>query len=731
MNIEKVKQWISENNTKAIENAWIEAVGQHLSNVQLQAVAEALKALVTAKLDDMAETLGWMLLSESADQHPAEEALEVARAILPALPANQELRDSAVELYKKVYGQAEHFEDFLKASGLSDNQSFRRALRTMDTCLAIEEGTFLTNRFDDIVLRVKSFNTASGHFQLVSPSGKESDLDPKLLADEFVCADESDFRILSQFRRDELDQMLQDDITAVLIGVCMARGGEISSPDLKELLVPKFIESGKWSGWWNRARTRIKRTQSLTLEGKSPALISYHPHGRSLEEELAAAVDEAIEPLDYLVVLQQYKRELEHRKLEIDPAFAEPIMTTLANYAGSLGQHRIDEIFVAALVIDAAMDFGMPAPGADYPTAAGLLCEANSPVELINQLTEPTLWPRALDALNAREDAPQQLEKLLTIAPAEQLDEITRRIRDVGRAEAIEQAVSEALANRNNSLQICVWLWRGPAEPIERANSPLELLSCLLRILQSCSRDDDLHRETRRDALAQIRSALSANKYKTYKSAVDEMDEEVAGTIKLRLERIGGLTDAVRENLLQLLREKHYKLFLEKKVDPWLDETVIYTTKESLELRQAQLKELVEVKAPANSKAIGEAAALGDLSENSEWESAIEEQRRLNGRIIAMQNELNMARVLQPEDVPTDNVGIGSVVLLSRIDNDEEMELTFLGPWESNVEKKIYSYKTPLAQAIIGKAVGDTVMLKTGGSEDPCKIMRIGSALEK
>jgi len=523
--------------------------------------------------------------------------------------------------------------------------------------------------------------------------------------------------------------MLEKDPAKVLIGICLSHGGQIDAGELRDLLVPEYLPEDKWPRWWSRARTAARRSETLSVEGRNPAVIRYHPDGRSLEQELAGAAAKARLPLERFAVLQQYLRELKHRKLEASKEFAVPIMNALAEQAESFRDHRPVESLEAVLAIQAAVAAGLPAPSRPFPQVDELLSEMNDPAESVARLGEPSLWPPALEALQRREDAAAQFEKLLRRMPANQLDGIAKRLLAMGRREAVEQAAAEAIANPAKNLQLCLWLWRGSAETGGIAPSKLELLSRLLSAAEAISGDADIERNVRRTAFQEIRSALLMEGGERFRSALKETDEATAGTIKRRIERSEMLSNVAREDLLKILREEFYGLFVEKKVEPWLDEGTIWTTDRALREQEAKLKELLEVTMPANSRAIGEAAEKGDLSENSEWQFAIEERRRLQARAAQMQDELTMARTLHADDVPTDHVGIGSRVRLRPTAGGEPVELTFLGPWDSDVEKHVYSYRTPIALAVMGKKAGDLVTLQLAGKEAEYIIESIASAL--
>ena len=207
------------------------------------------------------------------------------------------------------------------------------------------------------------------------------------------------------------------------------------------------------------------------------------------------------------------------------------------------------------------------------------------------------------------------------------------------------------------------------------------------------------------------------------------MDEGIAATIKRRLERASGLGQAVPADMLGLLREDFYGLFATERVAPWANENVLYVTEASLRRREGELTELTDVKMLANSRAIAAAAAHGDLSENSEWKFAIEEQRRLQAQAAKMRAEFAMARTIDPHDVPQDTVGIGSRVLLKRLSDGREVQMSFLGPWDIDIDNHVYSYKSQIAQNLMGKGVGETVSLKLDDIDGECRVERLGSAL--
>lgn len=148
-------------------------------------------------------------------------------------------------------------------------------------------------------------------------------------------------------------------------------------------------------------------------------------------------------------------------------------------------------------------------------------------------------------------------------------------------------------------------------------------------------------------------------------------------------------------------------------------------TKEGLEKVKAELAHIIKVERPNNIKAIEEARAHGDLSENAEYHAAKEKQAFLEGRRSELETVIGQAEVIDVETGPADRVVFGRTVLLYNIDTDEEVSYQLLGPYESAPEDGKISVKSPIGQALIGNEVGDEVRVQTPGGIQEFEILEI------
>ncbi len=136
-----------------------------------------------------------------------------------------------------------------------------------------------------------------------------------------------------------------------------------------------------------------------------------------------------------------------------------------------------------------------------------------------------------------------------------------------------------------------------------------------------------------------------------------------------------------------------------------------YLTKEGLEELKKELDELINVKRPANIKAIKEARALGDLSENADYDAAKNDQAEIEGRIKRIEKMLENVSII--ETSPTDKVGLGSTVSIKYVDDNDKDEYKIVGSQEADPFMSKISNESPIAKALLNKRVGDVVEVES------------------
>lgn len=151
-------------------------------------------------------------------------------------------------------------------------------------------------------------------------------------------------------------------------------------------------------------------------------------------------------------------------------------------------------------------------------------------------------------------------------------------------------------------------------------------------------------------------------------------------------------------------------------------------TYESVRKYEEELHELKVIKRREVAQKIKEAREQGDLSENAEYDAAMDEQRDIETRIEQLEKILKNAEVVDEDEVNTDAVSIGCVIKIKDMDTKEEFEYKIDAPTEANPLKGIISYESPVGAALMGKKVKEVVTVEAPAGELKFKILDIQKA---
>ena len=138
-----------------------------------------------------------------------------------------------------------------------------------------------------------------------------------------------------------------------------------------------------------------------------------------------------------------------------------------------------------------------------------------------------------------------------------------------------------------------------------------------------------------------------------------------------------------------------------------------------------ELERLIKVDRPQNIKAIAEARAHGDLSENAEYHAAKEKQSFIVGRIQVLQSKITQLNVIDPASISQDKIAFGAKVKMVDVETEEEKVYSLVGPDESDIKNGMISILSPIARSLIGKEEGDVATVKAPGGITELEIVEI------
>ena len=292
-----------------------------------------------------------------------------------------------------------------------------------------------------------------------------------------------------------------------------------------------------------------------------------------------------------------------------------------------------------------------------------------------------------------------------------------------GEDKLLSRKLQEWLDGQTLRSPVLIWVIKNRnSRKYQKIVKPLMTHQLLNAILYAIDREAVMSTSNRRIQLAEELS----DDYGLIPDLLENANEEIARDLAQALNLNQGFEPLMKKSLLARFI-KIYPRILSlisggnvEDNEPEVSSALI-VSEWSLQERRNELEDIIKVQIPANKEAIAVAKEHGDLKENSEYKMARQDQETLLARKGLLESELERAHVTDFSDTPTDKVGVGSVVELVPA-SGVPVVYTILGAWDSNPEENILSYKTPLAQKLIGKAVGDVVETIIDGNKETWSI---------
>jgi transcription elongation factor GreA len=150
-----------------------------------------------------------------------------------------------------------------------------------------------------------------------------------------------------------------------------------------------------------------------------------------------------------------------------------------------------------------------------------------------------------------------------------------------------------------------------------------------------------------------------------------------------------------------------------------------FVTEEGLQKLKDELDHLITEKRKEVVERIKMARSFGDLSENSEYDAAKDEQAFVEGRISQLENTIRNAKIIDTTNAEGDVVSIGKTVIIQELPDGEKEEYSIVGSTESDPLSGKISNDSPMAQSLLGKQVGDEVSVQTPGGEMKIKVIEV------
>jgi transcription elongation factor GreA len=493
-------------------------------------------------------------------------------------------------------------------------------------------------------------------------------------------------------------------------------GGRATADQIQAALTPDVIRDD-WKKWWETAKREMKKDGHFIVPTKKTEPVVFQAQETSLQDRTLADF-RAAKGLKarILVVVELIK-----------------VISDLPDKQKAAGE------IITALNADIATYLRtQPAVALEAVFARDELAEASGLQPVTVEITAAQIWGqdikfgpmlelipaakhhRALASFKqANPDRWQEiLRGSLNFVSAKLAREFASLLIAEGKMELLKETLAKLVRQHTASSELLLWFGR------ERSDAFADILGpeVFRAMLTAMERDQFNEKRSNRlrDFILEDQELLN--------ELTSTADIEVIKDLTRALQLSPVFDDMDKRSLLARLVKAHPAVQTLITGDQTKQETTIQVSWESLERRRAEYQELVQKKIPANSKEIAIARSYGDLRENHEYKAAKEMQKIIMRQKEELEAQMMRARGMDFSNPKTDAVNIGTVVGATDLATNQHETFTILGAWDSDPDKGIISYLTPIGQALLTRKVGDEVEFELHGTKRRHRIESIKAA---
>lgn len=493
--------------------------------------------------------------------------------------------------------------------------------------------------------------------------------------------------------------------------VLQSFGGHATVDQVQHALVPDVIKDD-WKKWWEAAKRELKKNGHFQVPLKKSDPIIYQAKEVSMEARLLAEFRAAKGLKARLTVAHEILKSLSD--LDDKAAAAKEVIASLNTEIGTHQRTQpavaLEAIFVRDELREAT---GSPAIEGEI-SARAIWTQESAKIGSVLEQMPAAKHRRALQSFKEA-SGDRWLDSLLgslNHVSAKLAGEVAHALISGGQLNALKELLARLISQHQAGSELLLWLAK------ERSDSFADILGPEVFRAMLTAMERDQFNEKRSNKLRDFILADQTLLVELIGSA----DLEVIKDLTRALQLSPCFDDMDKRSLLARIVKSYPAVQTMISGEQTKQETVFIVSWESLERRKNEYAELVQKSIPANSKEIAVARSYGDLRENHEYKAAKEMQKILMRRKSELEAQLVRARGSDFANPRTDVVSIGTIVNLTDLDHNHPEKFTLLGAWDSDPDKGIISYLTPVGQAILNHKSGEEVEVPTEGGKKRYRI---------
>jgi transcription elongation factor GreA len=547
-------------------------------------------------------------------------------------------------------------------------------------------------------------------------------MDPAFCVDRLEILEATNILVRARTDQKEIEEMIKKRPADLVVTILEQMPDQAASTSELERILTHLLGAARFKKWWPTTKKLLVKDPRVAVPVKKTDPFMLHEEPIKPEEEILEEFYKVTKSLDKIRIAEKLNQLADSvEAIEQDlPRVLEELSKMLQSSTGLTAAQRLHGIWVRN---DLSRHLNLDVDQLT-PSSSSIICEASNLSEMAEGLPS-SYFHRFLDLI-ARVH-PNDWKAIIIELTRQSSGKFTTECMNFWEERKELSFLGEKLNQWLNeqSLKAPLLLWMIKNRGVRKFRdilNPLLEPRFLYAILQSVDNEALQQTGNRRIPLADALLEDSTLISDLLSTSSSETAHDLAQTLILNQ----GFEPLSKNSLLA----RFIKCFsgiqsLIAGNEPQRESEHLIVSQKSYDDRKKEYEILTTQKIPENKQAIATAREHGDLRENSEYKMARQDQDTLMARKAQLEVELARARVTNFKDASTDVIGIGNIVQVNEGSTNKAHHYAILGAWDSNPEKHILSYKTPLAQSLIGKTVGDKVETMIGGHREQWTIKSI------
>jgi transcription elongation GreA/GreB family factor len=563
--------------------------------------------------------------------------------------------------------------------------------------------------------RIKTVDTVFARFTIDFPGKTGHTMDLGFAADSLKPISKDHILARKAADLESLRQMAAQNHLELVKVVLNSNGGKATVDQIQQALVPDVIRDD-WKKWWEAAKRELKKDGHFQVPLKKTEPVVYQAEEISLQDRLLTDFRAAKGLKAHVTVATEILKSADD--LSDKQSAAKEIIAMLNAEIVSYQRNQPAVALEGIFLRDDIRAVSGATANENEVTAKVIWAQEGKIGPLVEEL--PAIkHKRAVESF--KEANPDRWHELLRMAlnsvSAKLAREFANLLIQEGKTAELKETLARLISQHTASSELLLWLAK------ERNDAFADILGPEVFRAMLTSMERDQFNEKRSSRLREF--IVSDQDLLPELTAAAELDVIKDLTRALQLSPV--FDDMDKRSLLARIVKSHPAVQSLISGEQTKQEASLIVSWESLERRKLEYEDLVHKKMPANRQEIALARSYGDLRENHEYKAAKEMQKVLERRKHELEIQLDRARGTDFANARTDVVSIGTIVHATDIATNKRESFTVLGAWDSDPDKGVISYLSPVAQSLLNQKAGDEVDVDVHGVHQKLRIESIES----